>query len=57
MISDDFIGKMVGAPWDGTLNQPHIHLIYSGYLLGPISPDRGADLLGVDVHVAVVIAA
>ena len=28
MISDDFIGKMMGAPWDGTLNQPHIHLMY-----------------------------
>ena len=30
--------------------------MHSDYLLGPISPDRGADLLGVDVHVAVVIA-
>ena len=30
-----FIGKMVGAPWDGSLNnQPYIPLIYSGYLLG-----------------------
>ena len=36
-----FIGKMVGAPWDGNLdNQPHIHLISRGYVLG-ISPLKG----------------
>ena len=29
------IGKMVVTPWDGTLNQPHIHLIewvFIGYM-------------------------
>ena len=29
------MGKMVVAPWDGTLNQPHIHLIewvFIGYM-------------------------
>ena len=36
------IGKMVGKPLDGgpltiNPNQPHIHLISRGYLLGPIS--------------------
>ena len=36
------IGKMVGAPWDGGLNNhSHIHLISRGYLLGPISPFKG----------------
>ena len=33
---------MVGAPWDGGLNNhSHIHLISRGYLLGPISPFKG----------------
>ena len=41
-----FIGKMVGAQGDDNLNnQPHIHLMSRGYLLG-ISPFKG--LLGGD---------
>ena len=37
-----FIEKMVGKPlgWGPLNNQPHIHHIYSGYLLG-ISPLKG----------------
>ena len=46
MTNHCFIGKMVGDPWDCTLktiNQPHIHLISRGYLLG-ISPFKGKQL-------------
>ena len=37
------IGKMVEKPlgWGPLNNQPHIHLISRGYLLGPISPFKG----------------
>ena len=46
MANHCFIGKMLVPPWDCTLttiNQPHIHLISRGYLLG-ISPFKGKQL-------------
>ena len=35
------MGKMLRAPWDGTLNQPHIHLFFGWYFLAspiPLGP-------------------
>ena len=43
-MSRDIIGEMMGKSLGmGATqeNQPHIHLISRGYLLGPISPFKG----------------
>ena len=39
---------MVGKPlgWGPLNNQPHVHLILRGYLLGPISPFKGLQQAG-----------
>ena len=48
------IGKMVGAPWDRTLNsQPRIHLMSRGYVLGK-SPFKGLQQKDIKQHWAFI---